>query len=170
MFRPLLLGGFLLLTPALLAQASHSNPDQPGDAFTESAGVIPAPPLYATFPSTPLRAELGTQGPFTSPRVLRVSGGVMAGLQLTRTFPVYPHNPVSKGCGKMTVLSVLIGIDGRVRDLQLISGPQECTAPIIQAVRQWTYKPYLLNGKPVEVSTTVTMTAQFTSQAAKTSN
>ena len=163
MSRPLLLSSLLLLTPAvLLAQGRPSNQDQPGDASTENTGLTPAPPSYAPLP--------GTQDPSISPRVFRISGGVMAGQVLTRVFPVYTPDLVSKGCGSTTVLSVIIGNDGKVRDAQVTNGPQECKAPVTHAVRQWTYRPYLLNGKPVAVSTTVTMTGNLNAEAAKSRN
>jgi protein TonB len=53
------------------------------------------------------------------------------------------------------VLDAIIDSDGVVRDLKAVSGPAILVAPAIQAVRQWRYKPYLLNGQPVEVETQI---------------
>ena len=53
------------------------------------------------------------------------------------------------------MLSVIIGEDGNVKNIEVLSGPNELQQSSIDAVRQWTYKPYLLNGSPVEVKTTI---------------
>jgi len=53
------------------------------------------------------------------------------------------------------VLAAVIGKDGTVRDLKAVSGPAMLVSSAIQAVRQWRYKPYLLNGQPVEVETQI---------------
>jgi outer membrane biosynthesis protein TonB len=52
-------------------------------------------------------------------------------------------------------LQAVIGEDGRVTDLQFISGPRELARAAIGAVQQWRYRPYLLMGKPVEVTTQI---------------
>ena len=48
--------------------------------------------------------------------------------------------------------------DGIIQRLQVLSGPDELQDSAIEAVHQWTYKPYLLNGEPTEVETTITVT------------
>jgi TonB family protein len=53
------------------------------------------------------------------------------------------------------VLSAVVGKDGNIENLQVLSGPSELQQASLDAVRQWMYKPYLLNGDPVEVKTTV---------------
>ena len=53
------------------------------------------------------------------------------------------------------MLSVIIGEDGNVKNIEVLSGPNELQQSSIDAVRQWTYKPYLLNGDPIEVKTTI---------------
>jgi protein TonB len=53
------------------------------------------------------------------------------------------------------ILRAIINKEGRIVDLQLVSGPKELAAAAIGAVQQWHYKPYLLKGEPVEVDTRV---------------
>jgi outer membrane biosynthesis protein TonB len=53
------------------------------------------------------------------------------------------------------VLQVVIDRDGNVAQLDPVSGPKELFKAVIAAVRQWRYKPMLLNGDPVEVDTTI---------------
>ena len=49
----------------------------------------------------------------------------------------------------------MIGTDGNMENVRVISGPPELQQSALDAVRQWTYKPYLLNGDAVEVETTI---------------
>jgi outer membrane biosynthesis protein TonB len=49
----------------------------------------------------------------------------------------------------------VIGKDGTVEELKVASGPKELQQSSLDAVRQWIYKPFLLNGDPVEVKTTI---------------
>ncbi|MFY9910969.1 MAG: energy transducer TonB, partial [Candidatus Sulfotelmatobacter sp.] len=55
------------------------------------------------------------------------------------------------------VLEAVIGSDGVVEGLRVISGPSILTSAAQQAVRQWRFKPYLQNGRPVETKCTVTV-------------
>jgi TonB family protein len=55
------------------------------------------------------------------------------------------------------VLQALIGADGVIRDLRVLSGPSILTAAAQQAVRQWRFKPYLENGQPVETKAHITV-------------
>jgi len=52
-------------------------------------------------------------------------------------------------------LNVTIGPDGRVQDVQVLSGPAQLVAAAMQAVSQWVYQPYALNNSPVAVQSTV---------------
>ena len=53
------------------------------------------------------------------------------------------------------VLQALIGKDGSVQNLHVVSGHPMLTGAAMDAVKQWLYKPYYLNGEPVEVETTI---------------
>ena len=104
-------------------------------------------------------AALIQSGNETAPagRSIPVQGGVMAANILTRVAPVYPPSAKSAGVQGSVVLTARIGRDGIIQHLQVVSGPAELQKSALDAVRQWTYKPYLLNGDPVAVSTTVTV-------------
>jgi TonB family protein len=90
-----------------------------------------------------------------APKQITVSSKVMSGNLLTKAVPVYPPAAKKAKIQGTVVLSVVIGDDGNVKNIQVVSGPNELQQASIDAVRQWTYKPYLLNGDPVEVKTTV---------------
>jgi TonB family protein len=91
----------------------------------------------------------------------RVAGGVMAGQLLSHVDPVYPAEAKEKRIQGAVVLKAVISKEGTVENLQVVSGPEELASSAIDAVRQWTYKPYLLNGEPTEVETTITVNYRF---------
>ena len=61
----------------------------------------------------------------------------------------------------MVVLTAMIDREGNIENLQLVSGHPMLAPAAIDAVKHWRYKPFLLNGQPVEVETTVTVTFQL---------
>jgi TonB family protein len=86
---------------------------------------------------------------------VRISAGVMAVNILNKVAPVYPQEARDAGISGTVVLHAIIGKDGSIQALQLVSGPKELAPAAYDAVKQWTYKPYLLNGEPTEVDTTI---------------
>ena len=89
------------------------------------------------------------------PKQLFVPSDVMAGNLLNKVVPVYPPAAKKAKIQGRVVLSAIIGKDGNVENLRVLSGPDELQQSSLDAVRQWTYKPYLLNGDAVEVETTI---------------
>jgi periplasmic protein TonB len=67
--------------------------------------------------------------------------------------PAYPVEARRAHIQGRVLLHAIISKEGQIADLQVISGPSELTAAAIDAVRQWRFKPYLLNDEPVEVDT-----------------
>jgi TonB family protein len=90
-----------------------------------------------------------------APRQLTVPAAAMAENLLTKVMPEYPAAAKKAKIQGTVVLSAVIGKDGIVENLRVLSGPQELRRSSLDAVRQWTYKPYLLNGDGIEVKTTV---------------
>ena len=90
------------------------------------------------------------------PRKIAVSSGVMQGRLLDKEDPAYPDSAKQQHVQGTVVLGATIGVDGHVQDLRVVSSPsQDLSDAAVLAVRQWTYKPYLLNGEVVEVQTQV---------------
>jgi peptidyl-prolyl cis-trans isomerase A (cyclophilin A) len=90
-----------------------------------------------------------------SPKSIMISGGVAAGMLASKTAPVYPPEARQAGISGAVVLSATIGTDGAVTDLRVVSGPEQLQQAAIDAVKTWRYRPYLLNGQPVEVHTQI---------------
>lgn len=89
------------------------------------------------------------------PKRVAISGGVAVGLLDEKVAPEYPRAAKDTRTEGAVVLEAIIGKDGRIRDLKAVSGPQIFQGAAIAAVQQWRYRPYLLNGEPVEVQTTI---------------
>ena len=90
-----------------------------------------------------------------APKSLSVSSGVMAGNLITKTLPQYPAIPRAAHIEGTVVLQATISKSGSIENLRVISGPTMLQQAAMDAVRSWRYKPYLLNGEPVEVETTI---------------
>jgi TonB family protein len=90
--------------------------------------------------------------------IARLSGSVIAGSRLTFVQPIYPESAKINHLSGTVTLHALIDRGGHIRSLRPVntSDPDFITAAIA-AVRQWTYRPYLLNGEPTEVDTTITV-------------
>jgi protein TonB len=86
---------------------------------------------------------------------VRVSSSVVAGLLIHKAVPVYP--PIAKAAHTQgtVVLEATISKRGTIENLHVVSGPPMLVQAALDAVSTWIYRPYLLNGQPVEVETTV---------------
>jgi protein TonB len=103
--------------------------------------------------------SLGTGAPIIVKQALEkplsISSGVMAGNLLLRTLPQYPAIARTTHIQGGVVLQATISKTGSIENLRVISGPPMLRQAAIGAVQTWRYKPYLLNGYPVEVETTI---------------
>jgi periplasmic protein TonB len=90
-----------------------------------------------------------------TPQRVRVSSGVSQGLRIKFQQPNYPPLARQARIQGTVVLHAVIGKDGAIENLTLVSGHPMLAPAAIDAVKQWKYKPYLLNGEPVEVDTEV---------------
>ncbi len=90
-----------------------------------------------------------------TPQRVRVSSGVSTGLLIRKVSPTYPQLAKQARIQGQVVLQAEISKDGTITNLQLISGHPMLAPAAIEAVKQWRYKPYLLNGEPVAVETQV---------------
>ena len=90
-----------------------------------------------------------------TPQRVRVSSGVSTGLLIKKVTPNYPALAKQARIQGHVLLQAEISKDGTIQNLQLISGHPMLAPAAIEAVKQWRYKPYLLNGEPVAVETQV---------------
>jgi TonB family protein len=93
--------------------------------------------------------------PKDSPQRIRVSGGVQQENLIRKVDPVYPPLALQARMQGTVRFTAIIGRDGRIQNLQLVSGHPLLVQSARTAVNQWEYRPTLLNGEPVEVVTQV---------------
>lgn len=87
--------------------------------------------------------------------VAKVPPSEMQHLLMHKVDPIYPESAKQIRAQGMVVLDAVIGADGTVRDLRPVSGPDVLEPAALDAVRWWKFEPYRINGRPVEVETTV---------------
>ena len=92
-----------------------------------------------------------------TPQRVRVSQGVTQGLLIRKVQPNYPPLARQARIQGSVLLQAEISKDGTIENLRLISGHPMLAPAAIEAVKQWRYKPYILNGEPVEVETQITV-------------
>jgi peptidyl-prolyl cis-trans isomerase A (cyclophilin A) len=104
-------------------------------------------------PMPPLPGQAPPPG--AQPKVVNISSGVAQGMLVSKTPPVYPTAARQAGISGTVVLAATIDTDGTVKELHVVSGPDLLQQAALDAVREWRFRPYLLNGHPVEVRTTI---------------
>jgi protein TonB len=132
--------------------APNAGPDPDGGIYIgPSIGSGPGIPL----PTTGLRPMAPVQPPTIS-RTFRTSS-MLEGSLIRRVQPVYPPLARSARVQGSVLLAAEISKDGTIKDLKLISGHPMLVPAAIQAVSQWRYRPYVLNGEAIEVETQITV-------------
>jgi TonB family protein len=101
--------------------------------------------------------DAGGHQPTKHPTFVNVSPKTMENQIINKVTPKYPVEAKKARIEGKVILRAVIGKDGSVLNLKVDSGPKELRQSALDAVRQWKYKPYLLNGQPVEVRTNVTI-------------
>jgi TonB family protein len=85
-----------------------------------------------------------------------VSGAIVSGHKTGGNVPIYPQDAKNRRVSGSVVLHALIGRDGHVRSLTPVSSPDaSLSEAAIAAVQTWVYTPYLINGEPTDVDTTI---------------
>ena len=115
------------------------------NAVVGGIGAIPPPP-----PTKPV-AEAKKPPVETVAGPVRVSIAVQEAKIIRRVIPVYPALAKQARVQGTVKLLGVISADGRIEQLQVLSGHPLLVAAAVDAVKQWTYRPTLLNGQPVEV-------------------
>lgn len=84
-----------------------------------------------------------------------VSSGVMQGMLIYKVIPTYPAVAQAIRASGTVVLQATISRTGAIENLRVVEGPALLQQAALDAVKQWRYRPYMLNGQPVEVETAV---------------
>src|SRR5262249_18291066 len=122
----------------------------------------PAPPTLTISPSsTPGQALAnvvsGTPTPMPTLQTMRVSQGVSQGLLIKKVPPIYPATAQQLHRQGSVELIATVSKEGTITAIKVLSGDPILAKSATDAVRQWKYHPYLLNGEPVEIETQLTV-------------
>jgi len=115
----------------------------PGQAGGVLGGIISSTPVAVPKVAAPTR--------------IRVSQGVTQGLKIRDVRPTYPALARQAHIQGAVQLTAVISKEGSIENLHAVSGHPMLIPAAIDAVKQWRYKPYILNGEPVEVETQITV-------------
>ncbi len=86
-----------------------------------------------------------------------ITSQLAEGQLVNRVEPVYPHIAAISGIQGQVKLHAIIARDGRIQSLSAVSGHPLLVRAALEAVEQWRYRPYVLNGETVEVETFITV-------------
>lgn len=153
---------------AILLQPNHvpdhiadinetAMPPAPGPYIPNSVG---GPGTGSPFMNTLLASNMRSVAPPPANiqrKSVRLSTGVSEGLLIHKVTPIYPRMAIMTHQQGTVLLQAEIGRDGTIQNLRVISGPPMLINSAMDAVRQWRYRPYLLNNEPVEVETQITV-------------
>jgi TonB family protein len=146
-YRPYLLNGEPVEVESLVRVSFKLVKEKEGSATDADLDALPKelvpeqPDADQTNPAVPLR--------------VRVSSGVASELLVRKIDPEYPPEARAQRIQGVVLLQATIDPTGHIAELQLISGHPLLAPAAIEAVRQWEYRPYLLNSKPVTVETKI---------------
>lgn len=96
--------------------------------------------------------------PLVEKKVVRVGGHIHPPAIINRVAPVYPDVAIQARLKAMVILEARVGEDGRVKAVKVLRGQILFDQAAIDAVKQWRYRPLLLNGQPTEFDVTITVT------------
>ena len=166
-----------LLAPSFIPREIRTDPDPPAEPpeYRGPGGVVGGmeggvvgssliggivgagtpPPIAQPEPARTTNAPTPV---VTQPRIIRVSQGVQMGRLVHRVEPIYPQIARTARVSGSVQLVGIIGTNGHLREVRLVSGPALLAKAAIDAVSQWIYAPTLLSGEPVEVEAPITVT------------
>ena len=135
------------------APAIHKAPAAPDTPAPSVIGMATpssnAPPLNLVSSSA--------NAPKPVLQTLNISQGVSQGLLIKKVQPTYPQNALAMHVEGSVDMLATISKTGSITAVKVVKGEPLLSRAASDAVKQWKYKPYLLNGEPVEIQTEITV-------------
>lgn len=145
----------------VLVVNSESHKPAPASTSAEAdAEPAPAPSMVSSGADATAVSglvEMPTSMPKPAPHTMRISQGVSQGLLVKKVAPSYPQRALAMRIQGAVELLATISKDGNVTDVKLLSGDTMLARAAMDAVKQWKYKPYYLDDKPLEIQTQITV-------------
>jgi TonB family protein len=134
--------------PAAQSKASATDAPPPSLIGMAASAAVAPPPNLVPSANSAFKPTLQT---------VNISQGVSQGLLVRKVSPSYPANAMRMRIEGSVQLLATISKDGNIAQIKVLSGDAQLTRAATDAVKQWKYKPYLLNGEPVDIQTQVTI-------------
>jgi protein TonB len=151
-----------------IRSAVHTTPEAPETPVVTAGGVVGGVPggVLGGMPGGVISDLLRSNGtapllaktPAPAPKRIRVPATMAEANLVYDVAPKYPPEAGRERIEGIVVLMAVIGKDGTIRDVRVESGLPLLAQAAIEAVKQWRYRPYLLNGEPVEIDSQITIT------------
>jgi TonB family protein len=125
----------------------------------ESTTPLPSPLAVASADDSNLSGLIPSSSSAPKPALatVKISQGVSQGLLIKRVQPKYPPAALAIHAAGAVQIEATINKEGSVTNLKVLSGDAVLARAAVEAVRQWRYKPYYLDGAPVEIQTQITV-------------
>jgi TonB family protein len=141
--------------PALPRTTAKTDPSTPATADSSNDAPPSVELVDSGAPNDLVRMASGSA---TVPTLgAPVSQGVVQATLVQKVDPIYPQRARSEGVAGPVTLEATVAENGTVKGIKFVSGPQALASAAIDAVRQWRYKPAMLNGKPIESPKKITL-------------
>ncbi len=147
-------GGFYVLFNKIFSFGRHYVAEQI-TAQNSELSIVKLNVVSLEFPTEISDDVFAPMGKVSPAPLARVKPSVIAGKRLGGEDPHYPAMAKQQRVQGMVMLDAKITKDGTIGDLSVVSGPRELRQSAFDAVKTWKYKPYLLNGEPVDVRTEI---------------
>jgi TonB family protein len=141
------------------ATISRTADSRTTDSISGEGAEVPSLPAEATN-SLPLRGVLSAMASVPSPSA-PVSAGITGGQAIHRVAPVYPLPALQTRKQGTVVLSATVMEDGTVHDIKVVEGPEIFANSAVEALKQWRYQPFQLDGKPVKNEIRINVAFKF---------
>jgi TonB family protein len=143
-----------LVPPAMIIKGDHTQPG--GKSAAEPEAPVSMTDIAQDNIALPnLPGDSGAPAPVLQ-RIM-VSQGVSRGLLVKQVQPAYPRTALQNRVEGSVQLLATVSKNGDISSVKLLSGDSQLARAAIEAVKQWKYKPYLLNGEPVDIQTQITV-------------
>lgn len=146
------------IAPAIVVKTATPKKNQA--AGDDAAPQVPSPLAMVSDSDKKLSglvSSVPTAMPTATLSTVKISQGVSQGLLIKRIQPRYPQNALSMRIQGAVQMEATINKEGSIANLKVVSGDPVLARAATEAVRQWRYKPYYLNGEPVEIQTQITV-------------
>jgi protein TonB len=143
--------------PMLVKPGTPATRNQPSSS--DEPAAPPAIDAAASANNSNLTGLLASTSNIPKPSLatIRISQGVSQGLLIKRVQPTYPQSALAVHAQGAVQIEATVTKEGNVTNLKVLSGDAVLARAALDAVRQWRYKPYYLDGQPVEIQTQITV-------------